>query len=29
MVGQYMRDGRPAQLDCTLTWLGTWRAPMR
>ncbi|QXI34543.1 mannuronate-specific alginate lyase [Pseudomonas promysalinigenes] len=24
MVGQYMRDGRPAQLDCTLTWLGTW-----
>lgn len=25
MVGQYMRDGRPAQLDCTLTWLGTWQ----
>lgn len=24
MVNQYMRDGRPAQLDCTLTWLGTW-----
>lgn len=24
MVGQYMRDGRPAQLDCTLAWLGTW-----
>ncbi|MDF9616818.1 mannuronate-specific alginate lyase [Pseudomonas entomophila] len=24
MVGQYMRDGRPAQLDCALTWLGTW-----
>ncbi|MDF0730669.1 mannuronate-specific alginate lyase [Pseudomonas entomophila] len=24
MVGQYMRDGRPAQLDCVLTWLGTW-----
>ncbi|PYB81894.1 mannuronate-specific alginate lyase [Pseudomonas sp. LB-090624] len=24
MVGQYMRDGRPAQLDCTLTWLGSW-----
>lgn len=24
MVGQYMRDGRPAQLDCTLTWLGAW-----
>ena len=24
MVGQYMRDGRPAQLDCTLTWLETW-----
>lgn len=24
MVTQYMRDGRPAQLDCALTWLGTW-----
>ncbi|WP_248917358.1 mannuronate-specific alginate lyase [Pseudomonas entomophila] len=24
MVGQYMRDGRPAQLDCALTWLGSW-----
>ncbi|UXZ46954.1 mannuronate-specific alginate lyase [Pseudomonas soli] len=24
MVGQYMRDGRPAQLDCALTWLDTW-----
>ncbi|BBU46754.1 MULTISPECIES: mannuronate-specific alginate lyase [Pseudomonas] len=24
MVNQYMRDGRPAQLDCALTWLGTW-----
>jgi poly(beta-D-mannuronate) lyase len=24
MVGQYMRDGRPAQLDCTLAWLETW-----
>ncbi|HDS1817069.1 TPA: mannuronate-specific alginate lyase [Pseudomonas putida] len=24
MVNQYMRDGRPAQLDCTLAWLGTW-----
>ena len=24
MIGQYMRDGRPAQLDCTLAWLGSW-----
>ncbi len=24
VVGQYMRDGRPQQLDCALTWLGTW-----
>lgn len=24
MVNQYMRDGRPAQLDCTLSWLGAW-----
>lgn len=24
MVNQYMRDGRPAQLDCTLNWLSTW-----
>ncbi|MGN8260867.1 mannuronate-specific alginate lyase [Pseudomonas sp. SMSB3] len=24
MVGQYMRDGRPQQLDCALSWLGTW-----
>ncbi|WDY58843.1 mannuronate-specific alginate lyase [Pseudomonas sp. PSKL.D1] len=24
MVNQYMRDGRPAQLDCTLSWLGSW-----
>ncbi|GAB1615498.1 mannuronate-specific alginate lyase [Pseudomonas sp. NGC7] len=24
MVGQYIRDGRPAQLDCTLAWLETW-----
>ena len=24
MVNPYMRDGRPAQLDCTLTWLGAW-----
>ena len=24
MVGQYMRDGRPQQLDCTLSWLGSW-----
>lgn len=23
-VTQYMRDGRPAQLDCALTWLSTW-----
>ncbi|NER61486.1 mannuronate-specific alginate lyase, partial [Pseudomonas sp. MAFF212428] len=23
-VMQYMRDGRPQQLDCTLQWLGTW-----
>ncbi|MNF51319.1 Alginate lyase precursor [compost metagenome] len=23
-VMQYMRDGRPEQLDCTLTWLETW-----
>ncbi|MEG1041392.1 MAG: mannuronate-specific alginate lyase [Pseudomonas sp.] len=23
-VMQYMRDGRPQQLDCTLKWLGTW-----
>ncbi|QXI39327.1 mannuronate-specific alginate lyase [Pseudomonas xantholysinigenes] len=24
MVGQYLRDGRPAQLDCALAWLETW-----
>ena len=24
MVGQYMRDGRPAQLDCALGWLSQW-----
>ncbi|CAG8866994.1 Alginate lyase [Pseudomonas fluorescens] len=24
MVGQYMRDGRAQQLDCTLSWLGSW-----
>ncbi|MFK3945200.1 mannuronate-specific alginate lyase [Pseudomonas fulva] len=24
LVTQYMRDGRPAQLDCALAWLGTW-----
>ncbi|HCN45091.1 MAG TPA: mannuronate-specific alginate lyase [Pseudomonas sp.] len=24
LVTQYMRDGRPAQLDCALTWMGTW-----
>ena len=24
MVGQYMRDGRPAQLDCVLGWLDRW-----
>ena len=24
IVGQYMRDGRPQQLDCALTWLGDW-----
>ncbi|MBD1550813.1 mannuronate-specific alginate lyase [Pseudomonas typographi] len=24
LVMQYMRDGRPAQLDCTLNWLTTW-----
>ena len=23
-VMQYMRDGRPEQLDCTLNWLSTW-----
>ncbi|NBA96222.1 mannuronate-specific alginate lyase [Pseudomonas sp. R5(2019)] len=23
-VMQYMRDGRPEQLDCTLAWLGGW-----
>lgn len=23
-VMQYMRDGRPEQLDCTLNWLGAW-----
>jgi poly(beta-D-mannuronate) lyase len=23
-ITQFMRDGRPAQLDCTLTWLTTW-----
>nr|WP_095154562.1 mannuronate-specific alginate lyase [Pseudomonas sp. Irchel 3E13] len=23
-VNRYLRDGRPQQLDCTLTWLGTW-----
>lgn len=23
-VMQYMRDGRPEQLDCTLSWLSTW-----
>lgn len=24
VVMQYMRDGRPEQLDCALNWLGTW-----
>ncbi|MBA1202510.1 mannuronate-specific alginate lyase [Pseudomonas capeferrum] len=24
MVGQYLRDGRPQQLDCALAWLGDW-----
>lgn len=24
MVGQYLRDGRPAQLDCVLGWLDRW-----
>lgn len=24
LVMQFMRDGRPAQLDCTLGWLTTW-----
>ncbi|MFF7705824.1 mannuronate-specific alginate lyase [Pseudomonas sp. NPDC007930] len=24
IVMQYMRDGRPAQLDCALNWLTTW-----
>ncbi|NBA98077.1 mannuronate-specific alginate lyase, partial [Pseudomonas sp. R5(2019)] len=24
MVMQYMRDGRPEQLDCTLGWLSSW-----
>ncbi|MHA6193168.1 mannuronate-specific alginate lyase [Pseudomonas wadenswilerensis] len=24
LVTQYMRDGRPAQLDCALTWLDSW-----
>lgn len=23
-VMQFMRDGKPAELDCTLQWLGTW-----
>jgi poly(beta-D-mannuronate) lyase len=23
-VMQYMRDGKPAELDCTLNWLSTW-----
>jgi poly(beta-D-mannuronate) lyase len=24
MIGQYLRDGRPAQLDCALGWLQAW-----